>query len=118
MKAYEQVADVLRGRVVAGELAPGARLPSETVLASDFGVGRATVREALRLLAAQNLSVPRRVRPAAASHGAERRQLSASLRSGLGLLAEASGRLARGAAGGETAARGPAARLAASPPQE
>lgn len=49
------MAERLRERVVGGELQPGARLPNEAVLASDFGVSRATVREALRVLAAQNL---------------------------------------------------------------
>jgi DNA-binding FadR family transcriptional regulator len=38
-----------------GELQRGARLPNEAVLASEFGVSRGTVREALRVLAAQNL---------------------------------------------------------------
>ena len=42
-------------RSVGGELARGERLPNENVLAKDFGVSRATVREALRVLAAQNL---------------------------------------------------------------
>jgi DNA-binding FadR family transcriptional regulator len=54
-KAYEQVADQLRELIAAGELARGERLPNEQVLAAEFGVSRATVREALRLLAAQNL---------------------------------------------------------------
>lgn len=54
-KAYEQVADQLRDLIVSGELRPGDRLPNEAVLARDFGVSRATVREALRVLAAQNL---------------------------------------------------------------
>jgi DNA-binding FadR family transcriptional regulator len=36
-------------------LTQGARLPNEVVLAEQFGVSRPTVREALRLLAAQNL---------------------------------------------------------------
>ncbi len=54
-KAYEQVADQIRGLIITGELAPGDRLPNETLLARDFGVGRATVREALRVLAAQGL---------------------------------------------------------------
>ncbi len=34
---------------------PGSRLPNEQVLAREFGVSRATLREALRALAAQNL---------------------------------------------------------------
>jgi GntR family transcriptional repressor for pyruvate dehydrogenase complex len=54
-KAYEQVADQLRELVMTGELTPGQRLPTESVLASDFGVSRATIREALRVLAAQSL---------------------------------------------------------------
>lgn len=54
-KAYEQVADQLRELIMAGELEPGARLPTESELASEFGVSRATTREALRSLAAQNL---------------------------------------------------------------
>src|SRR3954449_2449078 len=55
VKQYEVVAERLLERVVDGDLQPGARLPNEAALASDFGVSRATVREALRVLAAQNL---------------------------------------------------------------
>jgi len=55
VKQYEMVAERLRQRVVHGELQPGARLPNEAELAAAFGVSRATVREALRVLAAQNL---------------------------------------------------------------
>jgi DNA-binding FadR family transcriptional regulator len=54
-KAYEQVNDQLRELIVSGRLAPGERLPNEAELAREFGVSRATVREALRILAAQNL---------------------------------------------------------------
>jgi GntR family transcriptional repressor for pyruvate dehydrogenase complex len=54
-KAYEQVADQLRTFIIDGELAPGARLPTEVQLAKDFGVSRATVREALRVLTAERL---------------------------------------------------------------
>src|SRR5947209_2906752 len=54
-KAYEQVADQLRELIMSGELPRGERLPNETVLAREFGVSRATVREALRLLTAQSL---------------------------------------------------------------
>jgi GntR family transcriptional repressor for pyruvate dehydrogenase complex len=90
VKAYEQIADALQRRVVTGELEPGARLPTEAHLASDFGVSRATVREALRLLAAQNL-----IRTAKGATGGSyvtrpsAGHLSASLRSGIGLLTEA-----------------------------
>ena len=54
-KAYEQVYDQLRELIMRGELARGQRLPNEALLARQFGVSRGTVREALRLLAAQNL---------------------------------------------------------------
>jgi GntR family transcriptional repressor for pyruvate dehydrogenase complex len=54
-KAYEQVADQLQEMIFRGVLARGDRLPSETALAGQYGVSRATVREALRLLAAQSL---------------------------------------------------------------
>lgn len=54
-KSYEQVADQLRELIVSGRLAQGERLPTETVLSAEVGVSRATVREALRLLAAQGL---------------------------------------------------------------
>jgi DNA-binding FadR family transcriptional regulator len=54
-KAFEQVADHLRELIMAGALVPGQRLPTEATLAEQFGVSRATVREALRFLSAQNL---------------------------------------------------------------
>lgn len=54
-KAYEQAADQLRELIVSGHLPAGHRLPNEVVLARDFGISRTTMREALRLLAAQNL---------------------------------------------------------------
>ena len=54
-KSYEQVADQLRSLIVAGDLPQGGRLPTETELARELGVSRATVRESLRLLAAQGL---------------------------------------------------------------
>jgi DNA-binding FadR family transcriptional regulator len=54
-KAYEQVADQLRELIMSGELSPAHKLPNETSLAVQFGVSRATIREALRLLAAHSL---------------------------------------------------------------
>jgi DNA-binding FadR family transcriptional regulator len=54
-KAYEQIADQFRDLILVGELDPGARLPSEAQLASQLGASRATVRESLRLLAAEGL---------------------------------------------------------------
>lgn len=54
-KAYEQVYDQLRELILSGGIGRGERLPNEALLAREFGVSRGTIREALRLLAAQNL---------------------------------------------------------------
>lgn len=51
----DQAADVLLARVRAGEWALGARLPGETTLAQQLGVGRSTVREAIRQLAGRGV---------------------------------------------------------------
>nr|WP_239455633.1 FadR/GntR family transcriptional regulator [Nocardioides gilvus] len=53
--AYQQVADQLRQLILEGRLCVGDRLPSEGELASQFGVSRSTVREALRALASRDL---------------------------------------------------------------
>lgn len=55
LKAYEQVAAQLRDMILAGEVVPGQRLPSEAELTKDFAVSRTTVREALRILASEQL---------------------------------------------------------------
>lgn len=54
-KAYEQVYDQLREMILSGRLRQGHRLPSEAELATQFGVSRSTVREALRLLLAEGM---------------------------------------------------------------
>ncbi|QCQ92620.1 FadR/GntR family transcriptional regulator [Rhodococcus sp. SGAir0479] len=51
----DQAADELRRRLTAGEWAVGTKLPGETTLAAELGVGRSTVREALRMLAGQGM---------------------------------------------------------------
>ncbi|MBB4689404.1 FadR/GntR family transcriptional regulator [Amycolatopsis jiangsuensis] len=53
--AYRQVANQLREQIIGGALPTGTRLPSEAELCTMFGVSRSTVREALRLLASQQL---------------------------------------------------------------
>lgn len=47
---YRQLADLLLERIQSGEYAPGQRIPSEPQLASRFGIGRPTVRQATDLL--------------------------------------------------------------------
>jgi DNA-binding FadR family transcriptional regulator len=49
-RAYEELASMIRQRIVSGELAEGDRLPSESALAKEAQVSRSTVREALRTL--------------------------------------------------------------------
>jgi len=56
---YVQVAEQIRTAILGRSLASGERLPPERELAHQFGVSRATVREALRHLQAQGLLVAR-----------------------------------------------------------
>ena len=60
LPAYQQVAEQLTALILAGELTPGQRLSVESQLAAEFGVSRSTVREALRVMSAQNLVVTMR----------------------------------------------------------
>lgn len=55
---WQQVAREIRDRIVAGEYRLG--FPTEFVLATDFGVSRATVRQALRELKDEGLLTSRR----------------------------------------------------------
>lgn len=52
---YQQVADQVRDAILTGALSPGDLLPTERSLADAFGVSRASVREALRVLEAEKL---------------------------------------------------------------
>ncbi|MFF9561704.1 FadR/GntR family transcriptional regulator, partial [Streptomyces albus] len=47
----DQAAELLRARIVSGEWEVGAKLPGETTLAAQLGIGRSTIREAVRTLA-------------------------------------------------------------------
>ncbi len=49
--ASRRIADEFAAKIDSGELAPGARLPSERTLVADYGVARNTVQAAMRLLA-------------------------------------------------------------------
>jgi GntR family transcriptional repressor for pyruvate dehydrogenase complex len=51
----EGVLDALQAIILSGELQPGDRLPPERKLAESFGVGRNSVREAIRQLATLGL---------------------------------------------------------------
>ncbi|PTR22900.1 DNA-binding FadR family transcriptional regulator [Rhodococcus sp. OK519] len=54
-RAWEQVLSKVEEMMVSGELSPGQRLPGERTLAADLGVGRSSVREALRVMEALGL---------------------------------------------------------------
>ena len=49
-KASNEIYEVISSKIKSGEWAPGYKLPSEPALAEEFGVSRATVREALQEL--------------------------------------------------------------------
>lgn len=49
-KAYQEVADLIRGEILKGRLTLAQRLPTEEQLAEQFGVSRSVVREAIRIL--------------------------------------------------------------------
>jgi DNA-binding GntR family transcriptional regulator len=54
-KTAELVASEIRNGILVGSLQPGDRLPAENSLMSSFGVSRPSLREALRLLEAEEL---------------------------------------------------------------
>lgn len=49
-RLYEQLAERIRRLILNGALTPGDRLPTERVLAQDYGVSRTVVREAVKTL--------------------------------------------------------------------
>ena len=54
-KVYEQIAEQLLAQIAGGRLRPGDPLPPERELTESFGVGRSSVREALRMLESQGV---------------------------------------------------------------
>jgi GntR family transcriptional regulator, galactonate operon transcriptional repressor len=62
---HDQIVDLLGRRMVAGELAPGARIPPEPQLAASLGVSRLALREAMKTLAAKGMVV---IRPKTGTH--------------------------------------------------
>lgn len=61
-RAHEYVAEQIRRQIALGLLAPGSALPTERELAGLFGVGRATIQQAIRLLESERLLETRRGR--------------------------------------------------------
>ena len=62
LRAHEYVAEQIRRQIALGLIPSGEALPPERELAKVFGVGRATVQHALRLLEAERLVEARRGR--------------------------------------------------------
>ena len=56
----EQVADLLRSRILSGEIADGDLLPKEDVLQAEYNVSKPSLREAMRILDAEGLVTVRR----------------------------------------------------------
>ena len=56
----EQVADHIVNYIVENEMEAGAKLPNEFELAERIGVGRSTVREAIKILVSRNIVEIRR----------------------------------------------------------
>jgi len=54
-KVYEQIAEQLLGQIAGRRLKPGDVLPPERELTESFGVGRSSIREALRMLESQGV---------------------------------------------------------------
>jgi GntR family transcriptional repressor for pyruvate dehydrogenase complex len=54
-KLHSTVAAAIEGRILAGELSVGEKLPSESDLAREFGVSTRSVREAMQILETKGL---------------------------------------------------------------
>lgn len=54
-RLFEEICDQIRGQLSQGKIRPGDKLPPERLLATQFGVGRSAVREALRALEVSGL---------------------------------------------------------------
>src|SRR5215204_2145041 len=54
-RAWQTVLEHVELQLLEGQLAPGDRLPGERALSAELGVGRSSVREALRVLEALGL---------------------------------------------------------------
>ena len=58
--AYRTLSESLRGEILDGTFRPGDRLPTEHEISARSGLGRSTVREAIRALESQHLVVTTR----------------------------------------------------------
>lgn len=54
---YQQLADLLRGKIQSGEIPPNRPVPSELTLQQTYGVARDTIRHALKILREEGLVI-------------------------------------------------------------
>jgi DNA-binding GntR family transcriptional regulator len=54
---YRQIAEILAGRIEAGELEPDRPIPSEAQIQQEFGVARETARKSVAILRERGLVV-------------------------------------------------------------
>ncbi|MFE9622827.1 FadR/GntR family transcriptional regulator [Streptomyces sp. NPDC006527] len=59
MALTDEAIDKIKAMIVAGDLAPGSRLPKEEILAGQLGLSRSSLREAVRALAAMRILITR-----------------------------------------------------------
>jgi GntR family transcriptional regulator len=52
---YQQLADILRERIAAGDIPVGRRIPSQMELEQEFDISRNTIKKALDLLKGEGL---------------------------------------------------------------
>src|SRR5919106_421455 len=71
VRRYEQVAEQIRKLIASGVFKSGDKLPSERELVSRLGVGRSSIRDAVRTLEAMGILEPRQ------GHGTVVRDFSA-----------------------------------------
>jgi GntR family transcriptional regulator len=57
---YHQLANILMEKIRTGDYIPGDRIPSEIQLATDYSIGRPTVRQAVELLIRKRLLMRKR----------------------------------------------------------
>jgi GntR family transcriptional regulator, transcriptional repressor for pyruvate dehydrogenase complex len=110
MKTSERVARDLVNHIVDNDLAEGAKLPNEKQLVEVFGVGRTTLREALRLLETRGVIT---IRPGPGGGPVVRRPRADDLREGLTLILQFDGGSLKDVLEARTALEPMMARLAA-----
>lgn len=109
-KASDVLANHLRQQILEGKLVEGSALPVERVLASSVGLGRGTVRDALRVLEIEGLVV---TRPGRAGGSFVRRPDSTTFERSLNVLVNGRGIRFRSLLETREALEPAAARLAA-----